>query len=180
MRKSPHNRETMYIFAINIDCRSLPLPGTDKSIETAGITNFWNRKPQVLGKMKLKITLNKSVAKSLLGPLPFLPSPNEHYLSEAAFKPRTFTVTIEKGNFVPHRLIGYENNYSLRYGLRLLFDKSIYQIREWFKMPEWPPISDVNFEEMHIFVARRLPQSQTKGKAMSDDFSGFRRGCTIA
>jgi len=170
----------MYIFAVNIDWKSLPLPEPDKSIKTAGISTFWSRKPQVLGRMNLEIKLSTSVAGSLLGPLPIWPSLNEHYLSEAAFKPRTFMVTIEKGNFVHKRLVGREGNYRIRYGLRLLFSKSPYPTREGLKNPDKSPISELNFDEMDMFVARTLPQSETKGKAMNDDSPGLGRGCTIA
>ncbi|KXL47883.1 hypothetical protein M433DRAFT_142208 [Acidomyces richmondensis BFW] len=163
-------RETTFIFALNMDWKSLPPPKAEESVKTLGITSWWSRKPQVLGKVKLQINLNTTDAKSLGGPFPI---PNEYYLSEAAFRPRIFTVTIEKGNFAPKLWVGKESEgFRLRYGLRLLFDKSPYPLREGFKTPDKPPVSEYNFDEMDMFVAGLLSHSETKGKAMNDDFPG--------
>jgi hypothetical protein len=173
-------REATFIFAVNMDWKSLPLPKPEESVETLGITTWRSRKPQVLGKVKLQINLNTTVAKSLVGPLPNWASPNEHYLCEAAFRPRTFTITIEKGNFRPKLWVGSEGDFRHRYGLRLLFDKSPYPLREGFKTPDEPPVSSFNFDEMDMFVARSLPQSETKGNAMNDDSPGSTGGWTRA
>lgn len=172
-------RETVFIFAVNMDWKSLPLPKPEESVETLGITTRWSRKPQVLGKVKLQINLNTTVAKSLIRQQPNWPLSNL-YLCEAAFKPRTFTITIEKGNFAPKLSVGREGNFRLRYGLRLLFDKSPYPLREGFKTPDKPPVSTFNYDEMDMFVARLLPQSETKGEAMNDDSPGSTGGWTMA
>ncbi|KAK4553635.1 hypothetical protein LTR86_009431 [Recurvomyces mirabilis] len=91
-------RETTFIFAVNMDWNILPLPKAEETVKPLGIMTWWSTQPQILGKVKLQINLNTTVAKSLVGPLPI---PNEHYLSEAASRPRTFTITLEKGNFAP-------------------------------------------------------------------------------
>lgn len=173
-------QETTFIFAVNMDWKSLPLPKPEESVETLGITTWWSRKPLVLGEVKLQINLNTTVAKSLVQQQPNWPMPNEYYLCEAAFRLRTFTITIEKGNFAPKPWVGSEGDFRHRYGLRLLFDKSPYPLRERFKTPDEPPVSGFNFDEMDMFVARLLPQSETKGKAMNDDSPRFTGGWTMA
>lgn len=173
-------RDFMYIFAVNMDWKSLPAPKADEPIEAGGIQTIWSRKPQVLGKMNLEIKLNTSVAKSYKGPLPVWPSPNEHYLSEAAFQSRTFKITIEKGNFAPKLFVGFEGDYRHRYGLRLLFDRSPYPTREGFKRPDDGPVPGLNLEVWDMCVAKSLPQSETKGKAMNDESPSFVIGCIVA
>jgi hypothetical protein len=160
----------------------VPLRVLEPFVETRGITTWWSGKPQVLGKVRLQITLNTTVAKSLVGPLPRLPCLNEYYLSEAAFRPRIFTITIEEGNFKPKPIAGViEDKYRHRYGLRLLFDKSPYPLPEGFKIPDAPNLSVFNFDEMDEFVGRPLPQSETKWtQAMNDNSSRSTGGRTIA
>lgn len=173
-------RETTFILIVDMDWKSLPLPKHEESAEALGITAWWSRKPQVLGKVKLQVNLNTTLAKSVNRPQSLPPSPNEIYLCEAAFRPRTFTVTIEKGNFAPKFRVEREGDFRIRYGLRLLFDKSPYPLREGFKKPDEPPVSGFNFDEMDMFVARSLPQSETKVKAMNDDSPGSTGGWTMA
>ncbi|KAK4969920.1 hypothetical protein LTR66_011601 [Elasticomyces elasticus] len=169
-----------YIFAGNLEWKSIPLPKSDQVIETAETKTTRNGKPQLLEKLSLEITLNTSVANSLTEGLPNWPSPNEHYLSEAAFRTRSFTATIEKGDFIPDRWIGHEGEYKQRWGLRLLFDKSPFPTREGLKSPDEVPISVADFDEMATFLARRLPESETRGKAMNDiSYTGFRECCSL-
>ncbi|ELR06919.1 hypothetical protein GMDG_02289 [Pseudogymnoascus destructans 20631-21] len=170
-----------YIFAVNLEWKSIPLPKSDEAIETAETKTTANGKPQLLGKLNLEITLNTSVANSLTGWLPNWPSPNEHYLSEAAFRTRSFTAAIEKGNFIPNLWVGYEGKFKQRWGLRLLFDKSPYPTREGLKSLDEVPISVDELDEMVTFLARRLPDSETRGKAMNDDsYAGFRGSCSVS
>jgi hypothetical protein len=170
-----------YIFAVNLEWKSIPLPKSDEVIETAETKTTANGKPQHLGKLNLEITLNTSVANSLTEGLPNWPSPNEHYLSKAAFRTRSFTATIEKGNFIPNYWIGHEGKFKLRWGLRLLFDKSPYPTREGLKSLDEGPISVDDLDEMATFLARRLPDSETRGKAMNDDsYAGFRGSCSVS
>ncbi|KAK5011774.1 hypothetical protein LTR28_004368 [Elasticomyces elasticus] len=179
--KDGTGEDMTYIFAVNLEWKSVPLPESDEAIETAETKTTWNGKPQLLGKLNLEITLNTSVANSLTEGLPNWPSPNEHYLSEAAFRTRSFTVTIEKGNFIPDRWIGHEGEYKQRWGLRLLFDKSPFPTREGLKSPDEVPISVADLDEMATFLARRLPESETRGKAMNDDsHTGFLGSCSVS
>lgn len=169
-----------YIFAVNLKWKSIPLYKSDEVIKTTKTKTTANGKPQHLGKLNLEITLNTSVANSLTEGVPNWPSPNERYLSKVAFQTRSFTATIEKGNFIPDYWIGHEGKFKLRWGLRLLFDKSPYPIREGLKSLDKVPISVDELGKMATFLARRLPDSETRGKAMNDDsYAGFRESCSV-
>lgn len=170
-----------YIFAVNLEWKSIPLPQSDEVTETAETKITADGKPQTLGKLNLEITLNTSVANPLTEGLPNWPSPNERYLSEAAFRTGSFTATIEKGNFIPDCWIGHEGEFKQRWGLRLLLDKSPYPSREGLKSPDEVPISVDDLDEMATFLTRRLPDSETRGKAMNDDsYAGFRKSCSVS
>ncbi|OBT75804.1 hypothetical protein VF21_05581 [Pseudogymnoascus sp. 05NY08] len=173
-------KDLTYIFAVNLERKSILQPKSDEVTETAETKTTANGKPQLLGKLNLEITLNSSVANSLTEGVPNWPSPNERYLSKAAFRTRFFTATIEKGNFIPDHWVGHEGKIKQRWGLRLLFDKSPYPTREGLKSPDEDPISVDHLEEMATFLARRLPDSETRGKAMNDDsFAGYRGSCSL-
>ncbi|USW56646.1 hypothetical protein Slin15195_G099650 [Septoria linicola] len=89
-----------YIFAVNLQWKII-LPTTKAESKAQEPT------PQTLGTLHLEITLHTSVAKSYpAAHIPGWTSPNEHYLSKAAFQPRCFTVTLEKGRFIPDPYIG--------------------------------------------------------------------------
>jgi hypothetical protein len=171
-----------YFFAVNLKWKSIPLPKADRVIETAKIEATANRKPQLLGKLNLEITLNTSVANSIIGGVPPGPGPNERLLSDAAFRTRSFTVTIEKGNFTPDHWIEYKGSLKQRWGLRLLFDKSPYPAREGFKDLHGGPLGlDDELAEITTFLARPLPDSETRGKAMNDDsYAGFLQSCSVS
>ncbi|KXL51596.1 MAG: hypothetical protein FE78DRAFT_26351 [Acidomyces sp. 'richmondensis'] len=160
-----------YAFAVNMDWKILPQSEPEEPVEPSETAIEEDRKPQVLGRAKLEITLNATLAKSLQAREPSkFAAANERHLSEAAFTPRTFTIIVERGNFMPKPLVGIaEGDFRHRYGLRLLFDKSPFPSREGFKTPDKSPVSGFKFDEMDMFVASRLPQSETREKAMNDE-----------
>jgi len=158
-----------YAFAVNMDWKILRQSEPEEPVEPSETAIAEDGKPQVLSRAKLEITLNATLAKSLQAREPSkFAAANERHLSKAAFTPRTFTITIERGNFMPKPLVGIaEGDFRHRYGLRLLFDKSPFPSREGFKTPDKSPVSGFKFDEMDMFVASRLPQSETREKAMN-------------
>ncbi|OBT69628.1 hypothetical protein VE03_00730 [Pseudogymnoascus sp. 23342-1-I1] len=66
---------------------------------------------------------------------------NESLLTDAAFLPKTYTVRLEKGNFLtPYdAMLPEEDQYTPRFALRLAFDKSPYPPRHEWKEPGGAP-----------------------------------------
>jgi len=66
---------------------------------------------------------------------------NELLLTDDAFLPKTYTISLEKGNFLsPHDAsIPFENEFTPRFALRLVFDKSPYPPRHEWKEPDGAP-----------------------------------------
>lgn len=154
--------ELTFIFAVNMDWVRLPLP-RNQSNKSVGISWWPFGKPQVLGKVRLEMTLNTTYANSLVKPIK-TSIPNDLYLSEAAFQPRTFTITIEKGNFAPKpwATIGHDDSRA-QYGYRLLFDISPYPTREGLKTPLHGAVEGNIFDQMDEFVSGDL-ESETRWK----------------
>ncbi|OAA72184.1 hypothetical protein ISF_01257 [Cordyceps fumosorosea ARSEF 2679] len=83
---------------------------------------------------------------------------NESLLVEAAFQPKTYTFTLEKGNFfTPYDAQSPEGltEFTPRFQLRLTFDTSPYPPRDEWKKPEEGPDS-IKFWEWKQFCGRRL------------------------
>lgn len=156
----------MYLFAVNLDWKPLPLPISDHPT-----SNINEPSGQCLGTLRLEIALDKSVANSFTGPSPSLrgaASANEHYLSPLAFLPRIFTVSIYKGNFIAPRYIGWKGAHR-RYNLLLVFDKSPYPDAETFAYPPHSyDLRDAKLEKETCCVARALPPWETTGWAMNE------------
>lgn len=153
-----------YIFAVNLEWKGQPIDSTARV----------NESPQSLGTLNLEITLKTSVADSYNGPRPKWPSPNEHYLTKAAFQPRIFAVSIEKGNFIPDSYIGMrKDGYNPQWGLRLVFDKSPYPAQEGLAHPANSYDCSNRFDKIKTCVARGLKQHEKIGKAMNDSTFTF-------
>jgi hypothetical protein len=124
----------------------LPPPQLDQVVETASAT--WTRGPQLLGQLNLEITLTKRLAQvvypSIMRNSTIL---NEHSLSDDAFRAKSFTIRMEKGNFTEPIWVKSKDSYRPRYALRLLFDKSPCPPREEWKKPEGGPESN-NFWQL--------------------------------
>jgi hypothetical protein len=134
----------------------LPPPNSPIRADAPGLLRWWSRQPRILGVVRFQMTLTKSLAQSWYqanpthDPAPF-ESLLESYLNDAAFAPRIFTVTIEEGDFSA-KPCGEDSQH--RYGLRLVFDKSPYPLREGFRAPDDPGISSIDYDNMDVFVAR--------------------------
>jgi hypothetical protein len=141
-----------------------------QTVETAST----KRGPRLLGRLALQITLVKRVLPQLEKYHPggnnFVGS--ERGLTDDAFRPKSYTITIEKGNFIQPCFTGphsshYESFKSCRYALRLLFDKSPYPPRSEWKDPEGGPDS-AKFWNITEFVSRSSPELKRQRRAMND------------
>lgn len=147
----------------------------------------WRKQPQVLGKLDLEITLERSLAKTLAGErmLATFAHMNERRLSDAACRPKSFRVTVEKGNFVPTTHVGIDRSIGkqleLRYGLRLVFDRTLAPPWEEFTDPNEWIVSDGGWWRITDYVARQLPKSEYSSPAMNDSaWDYYVRSCVVS
>jgi hypothetical protein len=93
---------------------------------------------------------------------------NELGLTDDAFRPKSYTIRIEKGNFTEPCHVGYSSSYTPpRFALRLLFDKSPYPPRSEWRKPEGGPDSGQFWDHIE-FVGRISPELEKQGRAMND------------
>jgi len=80
---------------------------------------------------------------------------DESLLTDDAFQPQTYTIRLEKGNFIlPHdSLLSNESKYNSRYALRLAFDKSPYPPQPMWTKPGHGPDA-MKMWEWKDFVGR--------------------------
>ncbi|KUI54664.1 hypothetical protein VP1G_02057 [Cytospora mali] len=134
--------------------------------------------PRLLGKLELAVTLMKRLPQKLdkqPGARGYVL--NERGLTDDAFQPKKYTITIEKGNFVEPCYIGASSSVSRRYALRLLFDISPYPPRSEWKRPEGGPDSG-HFWDIKEFVSRESPELK-EGRAMNDNAGEDWKFCQI-
>ncbi|KAK8917677.1 hypothetical protein VCV18_008997 [Metarhizium anisopliae] len=83
---------------------------------------------------------------------------NESLLAQAAFKPKTYTITLEKGNFLsPYdaRFPEAQTEYTPRFRLRLTFNTSPYPPRCEWQEPQGAPDA-LKFWEWKQFCSRKI------------------------
>jgi hypothetical protein len=114
-----------------------------QTVEIAAVT--LNKGPRLLGELNIEITLTKQLPRRVqTSPLP-KPIPDHWYnftelaLKNDAFRPRSYTIRIEKGNFTEPCYIGSSSSYRPRFTLSLVFDKSPYPPRSKWRTPESGP-----------------------------------------
>ncbi|KAI1496189.1 hypothetical protein F5X99DRAFT_83935 [Biscogniauxia marginata] len=141
-----------------------------------------NRSPQLLGQLDLEITLAKRLSQRVES---FIMTKNtvinELSLTDDAFRPKSYTVRIEKGNFIEPCYIGCPSSSSEkpRFALRLLFDKSPYPPRSEWRKPEGGPDGGRFWDHVE-FVSRTSPDLAKQGRAMNDVSSGGWNGCVVS
>ncbi|RYP10458.1 hypothetical protein DL764_000641 [Monosporascus ibericus] len=116
----------------------------------------------VAAEFEIEITLTKRRPASW-GPKVERLRINEHQLTEDAFVPKTYRVTLERGEFRSRedlsRLSASEMPlWADRFALRLLFDKSPYPPRQEWKQPEGMPDANKVWEWKE-FCGRRFPRA---------------------
>ncbi|KAI0107991.1 hypothetical protein F4776DRAFT_644322 [Hypoxylon sp. NC0597] len=136
--------------------------------------------PQLLGKLTLEITLTKRlpqwVQSSNLSKSTMV---NEYSLTGDAYRPKTFTVRMEKGNFMVPCFIGYSGSDKPRFALRLLFDKSPYSPRSEWKEPERGADGGQFWDHVE-FVGRPSRDLEMQGRAMNDISSRGWNECVVS
>ncbi|KAI1098839.1 hypothetical protein F4804DRAFT_323625 [Jackrogersella minutella] len=171
-----------YWIAVELEWRSIKPPrdpSQNVEISSRVASAAQHRSPQLLGQLNLKITLSKRlpqrVQSSILSKSTII---NELSLEDDAFQPKSFTVRIEKGNFIEPCYIGYPNSDKPRFALRLLFDRSPYPPRSEWKMPEGGPDGGQFWDHIE-FVSRPSPDLSKRGRAMNNVTTGEQNGCAV-
>lgn len=131
-------------------------------------TPWWNTQPRQLALCHLEITWEPTTAKSFLARMPDWPYSNILCLTEAAFRPKSYRILMERGNFMPEGQIR-QTDLS-RCGLRMVFDEPPLPTKEemcserievdWFASL---------LSRMTTFLAETLPEEAQYTKAMNDD-----------
>ncbi|RYP13636.1 hypothetical protein DL767_010646 [Monosporascus sp. MG133] len=116
----------------------------------------------VVAEFEIEITLTKRRPASW-GPKVERLRINEHQLTEDAFVPKAYRVTLERGEFRSRedlsRFPASEMPvWAERFALRLLFDKSPYPPRQEWKQPEGMPDANKVWEWKE-FCGRRFPRA---------------------
>jgi hypothetical protein len=90
---------------------------------------------------------------------------NESLLTDDAFLPKTYTVRLEKGEFItPYDAMRTEEIPNTpAFALRLVFDKSPYPPRDEWKEPDGAPDA-IKFWEWKEFCGRQLPEGRGPNK----------------
>jgi hypothetical protein len=96
------------------------------------------------------------------------PIVNEGSLTDDAFRPKSFNVRIEQGNFATPAGIGSEFSRlypspDLRWAMRLIFDPSPYPPES-----EWKNSRGNHFWDFKEFVGRLSDELEKQGRAMND------------
>ncbi|KAI0202314.1 hypothetical protein F4808DRAFT_449720 [Astrocystis sublimbata] len=127
-----------YWILAEFEWKDHPSPGSAVTQSDAPTKNAINQ-PKLLRQDDIEITLTKRIPKSARRWAEANPSGAESMnknLTDGAYRPKTYTVRLERGNFIQPAYIGSQNKDMPRYELRLLFDKSPYPPRSEWKDPE--------------------------------------------
>lgn len=135
--------------------------------------------PGLLGQLGLGITLAKRlprrVESSILSESSII---NELGLTDDAFRPKSYTVRIEQGNFIEPCYIGCPSLDRPRFALRLLFDKSPYPPRSEWRKPENGP-DDSQFWHHKEFVSRSFWDPKKQERPENDISAWTRNNCLV-
>ncbi|PYH94040.1 hypothetical protein BO71DRAFT_399208 [Aspergillus ellipticus CBS 707.79] len=114
-----------------------------------------SQKPQVLSEFDIELTLTQ---RRISGCETKNYRINEALLTESAFEPKTYRVRLEKGKFLTQfdSMYAVSTRDSMRFALRLVFDKSPYPLREQWKEPDGAPDA-LRFWDWTEFCAREVP-----------------------
>lgn len=117
-------------------------------IDNQGSIFGWHKNPQPLHQFSIEMTLKRKCIPRIQA---MGYSLGEHFITQEAFKPKTFNVKLEKGNF---------STSHGQYGLRLVFDPSPYPPRSEWKDAYGPDA--MKMWEWKNFVGRKLPEPATR------------------
>lgn len=167
-----------YWIAADLEWKSIePLNRDKPQGQIASAT--WNKSPHLLGQLKLEITLTnrlpRRVQTSILSKSTII---NELGLEDDAFRPKSYTIRIERGNFIEPCYIGSVSSHRLRFALRLVFDKSPYPPRSEWRKPDGGPDGG-QFWDHKEFVGRSSPELEKQGRAMNEPLADWYT-CTVS
>lgn len=172
-----------YWTAAELEWRSIELPRhPSQTVEIPGqVTSAaQNKNPKLLGQLDLEITLTKRLPQrgesSILAKSTMI---NERSLTDDAFRPKSYTIRIEQGNFIEPCYIGYSSSDRPRFALCLLFDKSPYPPRSEWRKPEGGPDGGQFWDHVE-FVSRTSPNLARQGRAMNDVSTSGWNGCVVS
>ncbi|KAI9812546.1 MAG: hypothetical protein M1826_002796 [Phylliscum demangeonii] len=115
----------------------------DQVVDVSGIGPTRKDPPQPISQFDIELTLAKRRIPSMRGPDAQRRRMNESLLTDDAFLPKTYTVRLERGNFLtPYDAMlppEKEDQYHPRFALRLVFDKSPYPPQHEWKEPGMGP-----------------------------------------
>ncbi|KAI1326437.1 hypothetical protein F5Y16DRAFT_374802 [Xylariaceae sp. FL0255] len=141
-----------------------------------------NAAGQVLGQLDVEITLTRELPQSArrwAETHPDTAASMNRNLIDDAYKPKIFTITVVKGNFVEPCWVGDRSMDRQRYSYRLLFDKSPYSPRSEWRKPEGGP-DDGRFWEIVDFVGRASPDSAKRQNPMNDPSASGWNSCIVS
>ena len=137
----------------------------EQVIDLSSISSTRN-KPHLISQLDIELTLTKRRTPSFSTPeAQRWKQINEALLTDDAFLPKTYTIRLEKDNFLaPVDTISQsENEFTPRYALRLAFDKSPYPPRHEWKEPGGAP-DGLKMWEWKDFVRQKSPELKTHWK----------------
>lgn len=140
-------------------------PQSSESLDqVVDISSDTRKDPHLIGQFDIELTLTKRRIPKLGHAEMHNYRINESLLSDDAFLPKTYTVRLEKGNFLTsfEALRTEEIQYIPRFALRLVFDKSPYPARYEWKEPEGAPDA-MKLWEWKDFCGRQLPEVRMQG-----------------
>ncbi|KAI3340806.1 hypothetical protein F4824DRAFT_401190 [Ustulina deusta] len=152
------------------------------SLDQTTTTKSGSGQPELLGQLGLEITLTKRLAGRARSWAEEHPSNAEllnKNLTDDAYRTKSYTVRIERGNFIQPCYIGSQNSDTPRYSLRLLFDKSPYPPRSEWVDPEGAP-DQGRFWDHVEFVGRAAPDRARRQKPMNDPSASSWNSCIVS
>ncbi|TVY37292.1 hypothetical protein LOCC1_G006046 [Lachnellula occidentalis] len=115
-----------YWIAAELEWKSIDPPKRSAQITSPPSNSTHRKPPQFLGQLTLEITLGKQIPQHARANLSQSTMLNELGLTASAFRPKCYTIVIEKGHFIEPCCIGFAPPSTTKFALRLLFDTSPY------------------------------------------------------
>ncbi|KAI9811697.1 MAG: hypothetical protein M1826_003108 [Phylliscum demangeonii] len=133
--------ELVIWIAAEFERKSLSPKSLDQVVDVSGI-GATRKHPQPISQFDIELTLAKRIIPRMRGPETQTRRINESLLTDDVFLPKTYTVRLEKGNFLAPcdaMFPEHEDQYTPRFALRLVFDQSPYPPRHEWKDPSGGP-----------------------------------------
>ncbi|KZF26976.1 hypothetical protein L228DRAFT_243538 [Xylona heveae TC161] len=129
---------------------------------TVTTSNRRKEHSQLISQFDVEITLFKRRPELFCDPRWISIPINDYNLGDEAFRPKRYTIRLEKGNFFSPGCVQQGTEWDPWYALRLTFDKSPYPPKQEWKRPDGPQIHNP-FWELVEFCGRSLPMVKKQG-----------------